>query len=62
MSVKTAQFQIPANDLTGSTYTVYYRTITNDSNLNIINPNNSDDARISEQTRTTLTIYEYSNP
>ena len=40
MSVKTAQFQIPANDLTGSTYTIYYRTITNDSNLNIINPNN----------------------
>ena len=62
MAFKTAQFQIPANDLTGSTFTVYYRTITNDSNLNMINPNSSDDARISTQTRTTLTIYEYSNP
>ena len=62
MAFKTAQFQIPANDLTGSTFTVYYRTITNDSNLNMINPNSSDDARISGQTRTTLTIYEYSNP
>ena len=36
--------------------------IENDSNLNIINPNSSDDGRISTQTRTTLTIYEYSNP
>ena len=62
MSFVMAQFQIPANDLTGSTFTVYYRTITNDSNLNIINPNSSDDGRISTQTRTTLTIYEYSNP
>ena len=62
MAFKTAQFQIPANDLTGTTFTVYYRTITNDSNLNMINPNSSDDARISTQTRTTLTIYEYSNP
>ena len=62
MSFVMAQFQIPANDLTGTTFTVYYRTITNDSNLNMINPNSSDDARISTQTRTTLTIYEYSNP
>ena len=36
--------------------------LANDSNLNMINPNSSDDARISTQTRTTLTIYEYSNP
>ena len=55
-------FNIAAGTLAAGTYTIHHRIHTTNSNVNVINPNSSDQARHNPQLTSELMIREYKNP
>jgi len=62
MGIFSCQFVLPAASLNNNgNWEVYLRTETASSNPEYYNPNSTDSAKLSTQTKSTLTIIEYKN-